>query len=125
MSCIHIIEDDVDLLQLLTFYFTSQGYNVCDDYNGDGFGRGEDTASDLFLIDINLADKSGLDICEELKRSGHHAVIMMSAIDNLPLLARLCRADDYIRKPFSLTDIKSKVDLLLNSGRTSLQPAHN
>jgi two-component system phosphate regulon response regulator PhoB len=112
MPCIHIIEDDVDLLELLTSYLQGQGYQVCDDYNGNRYEAGDDTLPDLFLIDVHLKDKSGLDICRNLKNSlAPHPVILMSAADNLPVLARQCMADGYIQKPFALDELKKKIAL--------------
>ncbi|MFT3934096.1 MAG: response regulator [Chitinophagaceae bacterium] len=111
MACIHIIEDDRDLLQLIAGWLRSKGYQVCDDYNGNAYEAGEDSLPDMFLIDVYLNDKSGLDICRNLKASlSPHPVILMSAADNLPQMARACRADGYIRKPFRLDALQKIVD---------------
>ena len=112
MACIHIIEDDADLLELLSGWLRMVGYQVCDDYNGNLYEAGEDQLPDLFLIDVYLRDKSGLDICRNLKKNlSPHPVILMSAADNLPQMAKACVADGFIRKHLRLENLKKKIDL--------------
>lgn len=114
MPVIQIIEDDEDLLQILKFYFSSEGFTVVDDYNGDRFTAGEATNADIYLVDINLINKSGLDITKQIKTgSFQKPVILMSANFHLKKLAAESAADDFIEKPFELNDMITRVKSMI------------
>lgn len=74
---------------------------------------------DLFILDINLPDGSGLDFCKELRVSGYAApVLMLTANDTeLDMVTGLeSGADDYVTKPFSLAVLRARIDALLRRG---------
>jgi DNA-binding response OmpR family regulator len=74
---------------------------------------------DLFLVDINLPDGSGLDFCACLRASGYNApVLILTANDTeLDMVTGLeSGADDYVTKPFSLAVLRARVDALLRRG---------
>jgi DNA-binding response OmpR family regulator len=74
---------------------------------------------ELFLLDINLPDGSGLDFCAYLREAGYVApVIMLTANDTeLDMVTGLeSGADDYVTKPFSLAVLRARVDALLRRG---------
>jgi DNA-binding response OmpR family regulator len=74
---------------------------------------------DLFLLDINLPDGSGLDFCGELRAAGVQApMLLLTANDTeLDIVAGLSGgADDYVTKPFSLAVLRARVDALLRRG---------
>ena len=77
---------------------------------------------DLFILDINLPDGSGLGFCKELRAAGHTApVLMLTANDTeLDMVTGLISgADDYVTKPFSLAVLRARVDALLRRAGTS------
>jgi DNA-binding response OmpR family regulator len=74
---------------------------------------------DLFILDINLPDGSGLAFCAELRGLGNKSpVLMLTANDTeLDMVTGLERgADDYVTKPFSLAVLRARVDALLRRG---------
>ncbi|MCL1917848.1 MAG: response regulator transcription factor [Peptococcaceae bacterium] len=74
---------------------------------------------DLFIIDINLPDGSGLDFCIELRAAGRSApVLFLTANDTeLDMVTGLnCGADDYVTKPFSLAVLRARIDALSRRG---------
>jgi DNA-binding response OmpR family regulator len=74
---------------------------------------------DLFLVDINLPDGSGLDFCIGLRAAGYTApILMLTANDTeLDMVTGLeSGADDYVTKPFSLAVLRARVDALLRRG---------
>lgn len=105
MSCIHIIEDDRDLLALIRYHLLSRGFDVCDDYNGDMFVAGGEDKSDLYLVDVNLDNRSGTDLCEKIRKNHLKPVILMSANEHLQAMAALCGAESFIRKPFHFEEL--------------------
>ncbi|MDR1213100.1 MAG: response regulator transcription factor [Propionibacteriaceae bacterium] len=77
---------------------------------------------DLFLLDINLPDGSGLDFCARLRAAGHNAPVLMLTVNDteLDLVTGLASgADDYVTKPFSLAVLRARVDALLRRGHYS------
>jgi DNA-binding response OmpR family regulator len=74
---------------------------------------------DLFLVDINLPDGSGLDFCAGLRAAGYTApILMLTANDTeLDMVTGLeSGADDYVTKPFSLAVLRARVEALLRRG---------
>ncbi|MDR0861182.1 MAG: response regulator transcription factor [Oscillospiraceae bacterium] len=81
-----------------------------------------DDAPELFILDVNLPDGSGLDFCAELRAAGNSApVLMLTANDTeLDIVTGLERgADDYVTKPFSLAVLRARVDALSRRGSHS------
>jgi DNA-binding response OmpR family regulator len=79
----------------------------------------QNNSPDLFILDINLPEGSGLDFCKEL-RAGRYAapVLMLTANDTeLDMVTGLeSGADDYVTKPFSLAVLRARIDALLRRG---------
>ena len=74
---------------------------------------------DLFIIDINLPDGSGLDFCSYLRAAGYITpVLMLTANDTeLDTVTGLnSGADDYVTKPFSIAVLRARIDALLRRG---------
>ncbi len=95
-----------NLFDLNTHYVLS--YQACLD-----FFR-ENTAG-LILLDINLADQSGFDLCKELRRTIDVPILFISArsSDDDILLALNIGGDDYIQKPYTLSVLLAKVKVVL------------
>jgi len=108
---IYIIEDDEDILTILNIFFKTKGYKVIADYNGNKFKMHEGPCPDVYLIDINLKDKNGFDICKKIKKECNHThVVLMSANIYLEKMALDCNADAFIHKPFDLENLFEIVD---------------
>ena len=75
----------------------------------------------LVLLDVNLPDGSGLDLLQELRRTGGPPVILLTANDlETDIVAGLeLGADDYITKPFSLAVLRARVNAQLRKAAPS------
>ena len=71
---------------------------------------------DLILLDINLGETSGFDLCQALRKTTQIPILFISArqSDDDILLALHIGGDDYIRKPYSLHILLAKVKVTLN-----------
>ena len=71
-----------------------------------------DDSIDLVILDINLPDGSGLDLCREIRKSSHVPIIFLTANDmEIDIVTGLeSGADDYITKPFSLAVLRARVN---------------
>jgi len=116
-----VIEDDLSLRRGLTMNFELRGFRVLAAADGnEGIKRAFDSAPDLIILDIMLPGFSGLEILSALRDKGRDVpVLILSArgttdhkIEGLDL-----GADDYLAKPFSLSELFSRVEALLRRRR--------
>lgn len=110
-----IIEDSKPNLELLDFALSKKKYSVVTAYNGTlGLQKARETQPDLILLDINLPDSSGFDICKTLKEKPEYAnvpIIFISANSDAQHLIKGFEAGgaDYILKPLKLPEILARV----------------
>jgi DNA-binding response OmpR family regulator len=114
-----IVEDDPDLARTLAIALEKDGFQVEACLTGRaGLERILESPPDLVLLDLNLPDLDGLSVCRELRET--------EAVRDLPVIILTARveesdrvlgldlgADDYVTKPFSLRELKSRVRALL------------
>ncbi len=114
-----LIEDDPDLAASLGRALERAGYRV--EHAPDGLAGLEavgDRPPDLLLLDLNLPDMDGLAVCREL-RTGEATrelpIIMLTARaeESDRVLGLDLGADDYVSKPFSLRELRSRINALL------------
>ena len=81
----------------------------------------EETGFDLLILDINLPDGSGLELLEQVRRTSHVPVILLTANDmEMDIVTGLeSGADDYITKPFSLAILRARVNAQLRRGMST------
>lgn len=117
MSIILIIEDDKILNKGVAFALKKEGYEVLAAYNkSEGKHLILNSKIDLLLLDINLSDGNGLDLCNEIRSEVDFPIVFFTANDTEEDMVRgfECGCDDYISKPFSVELLKYKVNAILN-----------
>lgn len=80
---------------------------------------------DLILLDVMLPGRSGFEVCEELRRTGLTApILMLTALDDVPdrIQGLDTGADDYLAKPFHLDELFARVRALLRRPPRLLDP---
>jgi DNA-binding response OmpR family regulator len=116
---IALVEDDLDLSATLAGALEREGYATAVYRTGrEGLEGILGTPPDLVLLDLNLPDLDGLSVCRELREA--------TAVRDLPIIMLTARveesdrilgldlgADDYVTKPFSLRELKSRIRALL------------
>ena len=111
-----IVDDDADLLALVGFALNQAGYVVVKAADArTAIARFEAEVPDLAILDINLPDGSGFDICEAIRERGRTPVMMLTARGEEEDLVRALDlgADDYLTKPFSPRTLLARVKALL------------
>ena len=111
-----IVDDEVMLSENTREYFEMFGIKtawVADEQSCLEFFNNNDT--DLILLDINLGDASGFDLCKLLRKKTNVPILFISArtSDDDMVLALNIGGDDYIKKPYSLTVLLAKVKAVL------------
>jgi len=116
MSTILIIEDESQLVKVLTSYLEKAGFTVLATVRGDtGLSMWEHQRPDLVILDLGLPGLDGLDIAREMRRKGDTPIIMLTArVEEADRLIGLeLGADDYITKPFSPREVVARVRAVL------------
>ncbi len=117
-----LLVDDEDSIQtLLTYPLERDGYRVVQARDGDEALRrfGEEDV-DLVVLDIMLPKLDGLEVCRRLRAESTVPIIMLTARDDEldKVLGLELGADDYITKPFSIREFRSRVRALLRRAAT-------
>ncbi|MBO3461102.1 response regulator transcription factor [Aetokthonos hydrillicola Thurmond2011] len=112
-----VVDDEVELTDPLSRLLTREGYDVDAAYNGiNGSELAQAGNYDLLILDWMLPGKSGLEICQELRRQGKTIpVLFLTAKDTLDdrVQGLDAGADDYLVKPFELRELLARVRALL------------
>ena len=122
-----VIEDDPDSSNLLNLYFTSKTYMVDVAARGaDGLARARQRPPDLILLDINLPDMSGLEVCRDLRlspRTSHVPIIFLTerSTQSDRVAGLGAGAQDYVVKPYDLEELRLRIqNLILRAEREQL-----
>ncbi len=119
MAVIYIIEDDDSIREIEEFALKNAGHKVCGFSSAKEFyAKLEEVIPDMCLVDIMLPDESGSDIVKKLRKNPDTKalpIIMVTAKTTELDLVRGIEdgADDYIKKPFSVMELISRVKALL------------
>lgn len=112
-----VIEDEPQMRLGLRDNLELEGYEVDTAADGDeGLAKAATFAPDLVLLDVMLPMKNGFDVCRELRaRSAATPIVMLTArsADTDKVLGLELGADDYVTKPFSLTELLARVRAVL------------
>ncbi len=122
MKTILVIEDERDLLELISFNLEKEGYRVITATEGStGLDIARNNLPDLILLDLMLPGISGIEICKILKKhekTSRIPVIMLTAkgeeIDRV--VGFEVGADDYVVKPFSNRELMLRIKAVLRRG---------
>jgi len=112
-----LVEDERGLLLTLSDRLRSEGYQVETATDGlSGFEQAVTGQYDLMILDIVLPQKSGLDICRDLRQKGFATPILMltargQVVDKV--LGLKIGADDYLTKPFDMMELLARTEALL------------
>jgi two-component system alkaline phosphatase synthesis response regulator PhoP len=107
-----IVEDDKPIADLLAYRLGKDGYAASVALTGSmGLRKAAEEEPDLILLDWNLPDVSGLDICRQLTETRRIPIIMVTAKNMIEdkVLGLEAGADDYITKPFDVREVVARV----------------
>lgn len=117
MKTILIAEDDANIRNGLVDLFESEGYSVRAVADGrEALAVHHQTPSDLVLLDVMMPEKSGYDVCREIRKSNSDVpIIMLTAkgeeVDKVVGLQ--LGADDYVTKPFGVHELLARVEAVM------------
>ena len=118
-----LVEDEENLASLVRAYLEKEGYNVISVTSGaEALRAVEGEPVRLVVLDLNLPDMDGLDVCRQIRTRSSVPVVMLTARDEEPdrLAGLETGADDYIGKPFSPRELVARMKAVLR--RTERHP---
>ncbi len=126
-SLILVVEDDTELQGLLVRRLEDSGYRVRAEANGnDALAAIEEEVPDLLLLDVMLPGLNGLDVCRQVRVSHPllYVIMLTARTDELDRVVGLeVGADDYVTKPFSLSELVARVRSALRRVRLTEEAA--
>lgn len=117
-----IVDDEVDLAKMTCEYF--EMFDVSCTYMDTAKGCLsflEKHTVDILLLDINLMEESGFDLCKKIRERWNTPILFISArqSDDDILIALNIGGDDYIKKPYTLSVLLAKVKVILKRMSTT------
>ncbi len=107
-----IVEDNKELLTLLTDFLRAAGYTVSTAENGEkALSLYEKYGARLVLLDINLPGMDGFAVCEKIRNEGNTPIIVLTARVSKEdkLNGLILGADDYMEKPYDIDILLAKI----------------
>jgi DNA-binding response OmpR family regulator len=123
-STILLVDDEDSIQTLLTYPLERDGHRVVQARNGEeALRKFAEEEIDLVVLDIMLPRVDGLEVCRKLRAESTVPIIMLTARDDEldKVLGLELGADDYITKPFSIREFRSRVRALLRRAATPHQ----
>jgi len=115
-STILLVDDEDSIQKLLTYPLERDGFKVVHARDGEeALARFAEEDVDLVVLDLMLPKLDGLEVCKRLRAASSVPIIMLTARDDEldKVLGLELGADDYITKPFSIREFRSRVRALL------------
>jgi len=115
-ATILLVDDEESVQKLLTYPLERDGYRVVQARDGEeALARFEAERVDLVVLDVMLPRLDGLEVCKRLRAHSAVPIVMLTARgDELDKVLGLeLGADDYITKPFSIREFRSRIRAIL------------
>lgn len=126
-SHILVVEDDVELRSLLTQRLEESGYRITSVDNGrSALESVEEEVPDLVLLDVMIPEVDGLEVCRQLRASHPlmYVILLTARTEEMDRVVGLeVGADDYVTKPFSLSELVARVRSALRRIRLTSEEA--
>jgi two-component system, OmpR family, response regulator len=115
-ATIMLVDDEESIQKLLTYPLEREGYTVVQARDGEeALRRFAEQPVDLVVLDVMLPRLDGLEVCRRLRTGSAVPIIMLTARDDEvdKVLGLELGADDYITKPFSIREFRSRIRAVL------------
>ncbi|GED66977.1 DNA-binding response regulator [Brevibacillus reuszeri] len=116
MSSILIVDDEPQILEILSSYLRKDGYHVLTaSEGGEALEIAETYPLALIILDLMLPDRTGEDVCREIRKTSRVPILMLTAKSGEADRIRGLEigADDYLVKPFSPRELVARVRAIL------------
>ena len=120
-----LVDDEQSIQTLLSYPLRKDGYHVTSAQDGrEALQRFEEARFDLVILDLMLPKLDGVEVCRELRSRSQVPIIMLTAkgSETDKVAGLEVGADDYITKPFSMREFRSRVKAALRRSRMAGEP---
>jgi DNA-binding response OmpR family regulator len=120
-----LVDDEQSIQTLLSYPLRKDGYHVTSAQDGrEALQRFEEARFDLVILDLMLPKLDGVEVCRELRARSQVPIIMLTAkgSETDKVAGLEVGADDYITKPFSMREFRSRVKAALRRSRMAGEP---
>ena len=111
-----IVDDDPHILEVIAFALGRAGFATASAKDGlAALARHADARPDLVILDINLPEMDGLDVCREIRRTSAVPILFLSSRDEEidRIVGLEIGGDDYVSKPFSPRELVARAKAIL------------
>jgi DNA-binding response OmpR family regulator len=111
-----LVDDEVKILEAMRVFLEKEGYRIVTATTGRlalSVAKVENPA--LVVLDWMLPEMNGMEVCRELRKTGHYGIIMLTAKteETDKIIGLEMGADDYMTKPFSLRELTARIRSVL------------
>ena len=123
-----VVDDEKDIVDLVSYNLEKEGFKVLKAYDGEGALQLVKTKTpDLVILDLMLPGMQGMEVCKKIRenpRSASLPIIMLTAKgDEVDRVVGLeMGADDYVAKPFSVRELSARVRAILRRTESRKEP---
>ena len=120
-----LVDDEQSIQTLLSYPLRKDGYHVTSVLDGgEALRRFEEGRFDLVILDLMLPRVDGVEVCRQLRSRSQVPIIMLTAkgSETDKVAGLEVGADDYITKPFSMREFRSRVKAALRRSRMGSEP---
>ncbi len=110
-----IVEDDIDLNETVKEYLENF-YEVISVFDGEeALNKAYEVKPDIIVLDAKLPKINGFEVAKEIRRFSNVPILFLTSLDSEKDVEKgfLSGGDDYIKKPFSLKELKLRIDAIL------------
>lgn len=106
-----IADDEKDIVEMLSAFFSGKGYNILTAYNGEEILRKLEGAPDIILLDVNMPSMDGFEVCRRIREFVSCPILFLTArtFEGDKVKGFSVGGDDYVVKPFSLMELEARV----------------
>jgi len=116
LSTVLVVDDERALVGMVASLLGEEGYEIVTAYDGEtALRRHAEESPDLVILDRKLPKLSGDEVCKRIRASSTTPILMLTGERGADERAKLLDlgADDYLEKPFSARELRSRVRALL------------
>jgi len=120
-----VVDDEPQITRVLKTTLSSQGYGIRTASDGEeALQAMSEWPPDLIVTDLRMPNMDGLDLCREVRKTSQVPIIVLSVKgeDSIKVQAFDAGADDYVTKPFSMTELTARIRAALRRASVPDQP---
>ncbi|QAR32972.1 response regulator transcription factor [Geovibrio thiophilus] len=119
-----VVDDDPEILEIIRLLLSLEKYTVLTASTGmEGIAKARGNNIDLIVLDLNLPDVDGQQICRLVRKEKDVPILILSARDNVSdkVICLEYGADDYLTKPFENIELTARIKAILRRTEPSAE----